>query len=325
MDRLQVEDSIRIPTGVETDQYLNPSLNSSMRSVRSPSILVIASSPSPSKKSKFNNLQEVPKIQSRSRIPVAQRSTALPSTSSILRTNVHSQPLSVRADNQGTSSSMYNTNSYQPEHGMSDISASKNLPVLPAIGVNPLNQSSHSVKVPTGQPTIIPTVKSRDNQEVLQMPSAPKPYYHVTNTKPVFQMRAEYNNMLQNYQKHGANNQQTAPHLGQIHGTPLAPCRSCGRHVPQKHSGQSQSHAAHHHHYQPFTPANIITSSLSSPLVPALSFVTMSTMTLLISRHTCTRCRKDTVCSPSSLMKSLVIYTKWGLRLGLGIVLWIPG
>ena len=251
MDRLQVEDSIRIPTGVETDQYLNPSLNNSMRSVRSPSILVIASSPSPSKKSKFNNLQEVPKIQSRSRIPVAQRSTALPLTSSILRTNVYSQPLSVRADNQGSSSSMYNTTSYQPEHGMSDISASKNLPVLPAIGVNPLNQSSHSVKVPTGQPTIIPTVKSRDNQEVLQMPSAPKPYYHVTSTKPVFQMRAEYNSMLQNYQKHGANNQQAAPHLGQIHGTPLAPCRSCGRHVPQRHSGQSQSHAAHNHHYHP--------------------------------------------------------------------------
>ena len=228
MEKPDTGETIRIPTAVDQDKYYI----STGSNIRSPSIVLIENSPSP-KRNKLNRYQEVPKIPTRSRIPVLQRSVG-----SRFSPKIHKPSQSPRASIQQSSSNSYPTQStafsnqgagYEKARGQA--STSKNLPVLPAIGVASGNGSHQE------QPN------SSFNAGYTVQGTAPVAgqYYHATNAKPVFQMKAEYNSMLQKYasnmqHKHAA----STPHHNH---SPRAPCKGCGRHVTQPVPNPAMGHS----------------------------------------------------------------------------------
>jgi len=237
MEHLRVGDTIRIPTGVsaDSDNFYLPAASPgavSNSSARTPSIVFIHS---PSRKNRLNKFQEVPKI-GKSKIPTLQRSV-VPST--FLRTNIYGQPVSVSQKSLSQNikpSASFPTDRATYERLLTNSSASRQLPVLPAIGVSSLEVSGHYT------PRQTPTMAIKGTGHVALPPAyntdTTKQFYHVTNAKPVFQMKAEYNNMIQRY----ANNMEEQLRVPHQHPEG-APCRGCGRHV-SAHSNHSSPNTA---------------------------------------------------------------------------------
>lgn len=246
MDRLSTSETIHIPTGGEAERF--QIIPGSSQGIRSPSIVLIDKSPSPGR-GKLNKYQEVPKIPTRSRIPVPHRST---------RTSIYGQPLSASSrrsntSNQTTPSVSFPTDRATYENLLGQMSTSRNLPVLPAIGVSASQQpGGHNQAVSPG-PATGNNAGQADGNQGNSLPysgvlPARKHYYHVTNIKPVFQMKAEYNNMLQKYASNIERHQDTlaAKNHGHNH-SPRIPCKGCGGRVQQAHSRQGHTPQGHAH------------------------------------------------------------------------------
>lgn len=245
MERLNIGEAIRIPTGGESDKYYVPGQSRHGAVTRSPSIVVIENSPSPPKRTKLNRFQEVPRIPTKSKIPVLQRSSG-PAT--YLQANIYRHPVSA-SSHKTTSTRHSNPSVTLPSHRMvhentlGPISTNKALPVLPAINVGAIgavaSRNAPSIHGPIVNSRHHEALSHSDTDHVTLPPERnrqvppPGQYYHVSSAKPVFQMKAEYNNMLQKYasnvEQQGA---LPAAHAHHHHHSARVPCTTCGGSAP---------------------------------------------------------------------------------------------